>query len=341
MTDTGIDTAAAAGLEYVSDDDDGPCIRRRRRGRGWEYTGVDGERIDDPDERERIAAIAIPPAWTDVWICPTPDGHILATGRDAKGRKQYRYHPDFRAARDETKFERLPTFGRALPTIRTVADEQLSARGIGREKVLALVAVLLDRTLIRIGNDASAAEESFGLTTLRDEHVDVDGSAIRLQFNAKGGAEHTAALRDRRLATVVRACDDLGGHELFAYEADDGSIVDISSSDVNEYLREITDEEITAKDFRTWGGTVEAARSLADQGWDEDPAERERRIIAAVDSAAERLDNTRAVARASYVHPAVIDSFDDGTLLDAWRVARSRGALDRAERTVLRVLDSG
>jgi DNA topoisomerase I len=338
MSDPGQETAHAAGLEYVSDED-GPCIRRRRRGRGWEYTGPDGERISDPDERDRIDAIAIPPAWTHVWICPTGDGHILATGRDSKGRKQYRYHPDFRAARDETKFDLMSAFGESLPHIRATTESHLSARGIGREKVLALVVTLLDRTLIRIGNDASAEEGvSFGLTTLRDQHVDVDGSTIHLSFHAKGGADHETEVRDARLARVVRRCDDLGGDELFAYEDDDGRLVDVGSSDVNEYLRELTGEDVTAKHFRTWGGTVEAVRSLAEQGWAEDLAERERRVLVAVDAAAERLANTRAVARASYVHPAVPDSYHDGLLDKRWRASQGRGRLDRAERTLLAIL---
>jgi DNA topoisomerase-1 len=338
--DEGQRTAEGAGLDYVSDED-GPCVRRRRRGRGWEYTGADGSRITDPDERARIDAIAIPPAWTDVWICPSPDGHILATGRDSKGRKQYRYHPDFRAARDETKFEHLGQFGHLLPDIRRTISTHLSERGLGREKVLALVVTLLDQTLIRIGNDTSAGEGSFGLTTLRDEHVDVEGATIDFEFDAKGGAEHQDSLHDARLARLVKACDDLGGDELFAYRDAEGNVVDVGSSDVNEYLRALTGEDITAKYFRTWGGSTEAVRALAELGWDDDESERERRILDAVDAAAERLDNTRAVARASYVHPVVPESYHEGRLTEAWKRARSRGDLDRAERTLLRLLDEG
>jgi DNA topoisomerase-1 len=334
--------AEAAGLRYVTDDE--PCITRRRRGRGWEYTDADGERITDAAERERIEAIAIPPAWTDVWICPRADGHILATGRDDKGRKQYRYHPDWRTHRDAEKFDRLYEFGSALPTIRRTADSDLRRRTLTREKVLALVVVLLDRTLIRVGNDVYAAEnDSYGLTTLRSEHVDVDGSLIRLSFDAKGGAEHEAALRDARLARVVAQCDDLDGTDLFAYEDDEGQAVDVDSTDVNDYLREVTGEDITAKDFRKWGASVAALTDLVELGpveEDRDGAdgERDTNVLHAMDAAAERLDDTREIARGSYVHPRIAEAYKEGTLHEVWASVRTGRDLDRPERALLALL---
>ena len=302
MLDDSLEAAAAAGLRYVTDEM--PCIRRRRRGRGWEYTDPAGRRITDADERRRIDAIAIPPAWTEVWICPDPDGHILATGRDARGRKQYRYHPHWREARDETKFDHLGDFGRALPDLRRSSRAELSRRGLPREKVLALVVCLLDRTLIRVGNDEYAvANDAYGLTTVRGDHVEVDRGRVVFDFRGKGGAQWEVALQDPRLARLVQQCDELGGYELFAYEDADGHIVDVDSSDVNEYLRELTGDDITSKDFRTWGGTVEAAATLVAMGEPGSRREADRNVLAAIDRAAERLGNTRAVARASYVHP--------------------------------------
>jgi DNA topoisomerase I len=306
MLDDSLEAAAAAGLRYVTDEM--PCIRRRRRGRGWEYTDPAGQRITDADERRRIDAIAIPPAWTEVWICPDPDGHILATGRDARGRKQYRYHPHWREARDETKFDHLGDFGRALPDLRRSSRAELSRRGLPREKVLALV----------VG-----------------DHVEVDRGRVVFDFRGKGGAQWEVALQDPRLARLVQQCDELGGYELFAYEDADGHIVDVDSSDVNEYLRELTGDDITSKDFRTWGGTVEAAATLVAMGEPGGRREADRNVLAAMDRAAERLGNTRAVARASYVHPRVPEAYVAGELLPRWKQARRRGELDRTERLVL------
>ena len=335
--DDALDTASTAGLRYVNEDM--PCIRRRRRGKGWHFVGPDGETITDPDERARIEAIAVPPAWTDVWICPHADGHILAVGRDARGRKQYRYHPRWREVRDRTKFDRMTQFGAALPGIRKITDEHLRQRGLPREKVLALVIRLLDQTLIRIGNEEYAAEnESYGLTTLRDDHVAVNGSTVVFDFTGKGGTERQIALRDPKLARIVHQCHELGGHELFAYEDDEGNAVDVTSTDVNTYLRDLTADDYTAKDFRTWGGTVEAARTLAHLGEPESDKEAEKNVLAAIDHAAEKLGNTRAVCRSSYVHPTVPESYVEGDLLDRWRKARTAGSLDRGERTVLSVL---
>ena len=335
--DDALQTAEAAGLRYVNEDM--PCVRRRRRGKGWQYIGPDGTTITDAKERERINAIAVPPAWTDVWICPKADGHILAVGRDARGRKQYVYHPRWREVRDETKFERMTEFGAVLPDIRKATDEHLRLRGLPREKVLALVVRLLDRTLIRVGNDEYAEEnDAYGLTTLRQEHVEVNGSTMAFDFTGKGGAEHQVALRDPKLARVVHQCHELGGQELFAYEDEAGETVDVGSADVNAYLRELSADDYTAKDFRTWGGTVEATRALADLGDADTEKDAEKNVLAAIDQAAERLGNTRAVCRSSYVHPAVPEAYVEGDLLERWRRARKTGALDRGERTVLAVL---
>jgi DNA topoisomerase I len=335
--DDALETADAAGLRYVNEDM--PCIRRRRRGKGWEYTGPDGKRITDPKERQRIAGIVIPPAWKDVWICPRPDGHILAVGRDARGRKQYKYHPRWREVRDETKFHRLTDFGTALPDIRARTDKDLSARGLPREKVLALVVRLLDRTLIRVGNEEYAEEnDAYGLTTLRHDHVEVNGSTVVFDFTGKGGAEREVALRDQRLARIVHQCHELGGQELFAYEDESGEVVDVGSAEVNDYLRDLTSDDFSAKEFRTWGGTVAAARTLVDLGEAVTKKEAEKNVLAAVDAAAERLGNTRAVCRSSYVHPAVPEAYLEGELLERWRRTRRSGALGRGERTVLAVL---
>jgi DNA topoisomerase I len=333
-----IAVAEAAGLEYVSDEM--PCIRRRRCGKGWQFIAPDGSTITNPDERQRIMALAIPPAWQDVWICPNPRGHILATGRDDKGRKQYRYHDRWREVRDETKFHKMAQFGQMLPGMRKEIDGLLRQPGLPREKVLALVVRLLDDTLIRIGNDEYAeANDSYGLTTLRPEHVEVNGSTVEFEFTGKSGIEREIALKDRRLAKLVHQCHELGGQELFGYRDADGRIVDIGSSDVNAFLRDLSGgDDVTAKDFRTWGGTVEAARALAEMGEPEDEKDLKKKVIAAVDRAAQRLGNTRAVARSSYVHPAVPLSYEEGQLLERWRRARTAGTLDRGERTVLSVL---
>lgn len=335
--DGSLEAAEAVGLTYVHDGM--PCIRRRRRGQGWQYIGPDGRTIDDPDERARIASIAIPPAWTDVWICPDPDGHILATGRDAKGRKQYRYHPRWREVRDETKFDKMASFGAALPDLRRTIRSHLALRGLPREKVLAAVATLLDRTLIRVGNDEYArGNDAYGLTTVRSDHVEVGNGRVVFDFRGKGGVEWEVVLRDRRLAGIVQRCEELGGYELFAYEDDDGTVVDVDSSDVNEYLRGLAGDDYTSKDFRTWGGTVHAAGVLAALGPADDRRQADRNVVAAMDSAAERLNNTRTVARSSYVHPRVPEAYLDGELLETWKRARRRGELDRAERTVLKLV---
>lgn len=331
--------ADEAELFYVSDES--PGITRRRRGKGWSYHRPDGTQVTDADELVRIAGIAVPPAWTDVWICPLADGHIQATGRDAKGRKQYRYHQRWREVRDATKYDRLAVFGTELPRLRRRLEADLQRPGLPREKVLALVVRLLDETLIRVGNDEYAvANESYGLTTLRNDHVEVRRGAVFFDFTGKAGLSHEVALRDRRLAALVKACSELGGHELFAYVDESGAHVDVNSSHVNTYLREIAGQPFTAKDFRTWGGTAVAAGKLVEIGTATNKRQRERNVLAAFDAAAEKLGNTRAVCRSCYVHPEVPEAYRSGELFSAWKVARAGHGLDRSERTVLSLLRS-
>ena len=296
-----------------------PGIQRRRRGRGFGYVDADGRRLTDRETLERIRSLAIPPAWEDVWICPDPLGHLQATGRDAKGRKVYRYHPRYRARREEAKYERLVAFAHALPRIRRQVDRDLGRPGLPREKVLAAVVRLLELTLIRVGNDEYARlNRSFGLTTFRDRHASVRGTSIRFRFRGKSGVTHEVGLRDRRLAAVVRRCQDLPGQELFQYVGDDGERVDVASDDVNDYLRSIPGADgVTAKDFRTWAGTVLAYRALRALDAPETTTEAKRNVVEAVRRTAESLGNTPAVARRSYVHPEVLAAYLDGSIGDA------------------------
>jgi DNA topoisomerase-1 len=313
-------SAEEAGLRYVSDAM--PGIGRRRAGRGFSYTGVDGKRLTDKRVLARIKSLAIPPAWTDVWICPIARGHLQATGRDARGRKQYRYHPRWRAVRDDVKYERMIAFGQALPRIRRRVEEDLGLPGLPRERVLAAVVRLLEKTGVRVGNEEYARENrSFGLTTLRNHHADVGSRRIRFRFRGKGGKEHEVELSDRRLARIVSRCQDLPGQALFTYLDDDGQPRTVDSADVNDYLREISGEEFTAKDFRTWSGTVLAAWALAELQEFDSEAQAKKNVVRAVEAVAERLGNTPAVSRASYVHPSVIDAYLDG---DVVREARQR-----------------
>ncbi|MDQ6698134.1 MAG: DNA topoisomerase IB [Actinomycetota bacterium] len=331
-----VEAAAEAGLRYVSDAR--PGITRRKRGGGFGYTKPDGSAVTDRRERERIAAIAIPPAWTDVWICPRPDGHILATGRDARGRKQYRYHPRWREVRDGDKFDNLAAFGRSLPELRKVVDADLKRPGMPREKVLGLVVKLLDETLIRVGNEAYASEnESFGLTTLKRRHVEVDGPLVVFDFVGKSGMEHEVFLEDARLAKIVHRCHELAGQDLFTYQTA-GALVDVTSSDVNIYLREVAGSAVTAKDFRTWGGTAVAAAALALSRPPGSAAQAEKAVLGAYDVAAQVLGNTRAVCRSCYVHPSIPEAYRSGALHNAWRRSRDTPTMDRKERAVLRLL---
>jgi DNA topoisomerase I len=310
-----VESAKAAGLRYVSDTT--PGIRRKRAGKHWRYIAPDGTTIDDPDQIKRINSLAIPPAYTDVWISPDPRGHLQATGRDAKGRKQYRYHARWREVRDENKYGRMIVFARALPAIREQVERDLSLPGLPRKKVLATVVRLLETTLIRVGNEEYAkSNKSFGLTTMRDRHVDVEGARVRFHFVGKSGKQHQITLNDRRLAKIVKRCRDIPGYDLFQYIDDDGKQVDVKSDDVNAYLREISGQEFTAKDFRTWAGTVLACMALQEFEQVDAEAQKKKNIVRAVERVAERLGNTPAVCRKSYVHPAVLDSYLDGSLLD-------------------------
>jgi DNA topoisomerase-1 len=300
--------ARQAGLRYVTDGVRG--ITRQRAGTGWSYFLPNGKRIVDRQVRKRLNALAIPPAWSDVWICPNRDGHIQATARDARGRKQYCYHASYREARDQSKFRRMLEFSEVLPALREGIERDLRAPDLSRRQLLATVVRLLDRTLIRVGNDEYVRENrSYGLTTLRRRHVTVDGTMLRFSFRGKSGVEHTIAVADPRLAKIVQRCRDLPGEELFRYVDSNGKRQLVSSDDVNAYLRELTDRDITAKDFRTWGGTMLAAVELRRLGAAASRREADRNIIAAIDAVAERLGNTRAVCRKYYVHPALLQAY--------------------------------
>ena len=312
--DDPVAAARAAGLTYATDQK--PGITRRRAGKGWRYFAPDGTPITDQKQIERFNQIGIPPAYTDVWINPSPRGHLQATGRDAQGRKQYRYHPRWREVRDETKYERMLAFGQKLPAIRDRVDQDLRLPGLPREKVLATVVKLLETTLIRVGNEEYArTNESYGLTTMHNEHVEVSGATLRFAFRGKSGKEHHIDLRDRRLAGIVKRSQELPGQQLFQYYDDDGVAHAIDSGDVNEYLRSISGEEFTAKDFRTWAGTVLAAQALQELAEVDSEAQAKQNIVAAIEQVASRLGNTRAVCRKCYIHPEVLDGYLDGTLV--------------------------
>lgn len=317
------DVAKDAGLRYVHDSM--PGIHRQRAGDGFRYVGVDGRPVEDERVLARINALVIPPAWTDVWIAPTSRGHIQATGRDEKGRKQYRYHPRWREVRDEAKYSRMIAFAEALPGLRAQVQEDLALPGLQRDKVLATVVRLLDETNIRIGNEEYAREnKSFGLTTLRNKHVEVSGSTLRFAFRGKSGKQHVVEVQDRRVARIVKRCQELPGHELFQYLDDDGAQQTVESTDINAYLRRVTGQEFTAKDFRTWAGTVVAASTLRELGGYASETQAKRNVVEAVKAASDKLGNTPTICRKCYVHPAVIDTYMNGALLTA--------ALGRSER---------
>lgn len=310
-----LETAKEAGLVYVTDAV--PGIQRKRAGKHFSYIGLDGKPIHNPKVLERISKIGIPPAWKQVWISPKPKGHIQATGRDARGRKQYRYHPRWREVRDETKYDRMIAFGEALPGIRERVQRDLSLPGLPHEKVLATIVRLLDTTLIRVGNEEYAKEnESYGLTTMREEHVDVSGSTVHFHFRGKSGKEHEIDVRDRQLAKIVKRMQDLPGDELFQYVDEQGNLRSIESSDVNAYLREISGQDFTAKDFRTWGGTVIALRELETLGAFETQTQGKKNVVDAIKSTALQLGNTPAICRKCYIHPAALDAYLDGSLLN-------------------------
>lgn len=307
------EAAAAAGLTYVQDGE--PGFARVPDGEGFAYLGPDGRPVTDDSQLARFKALGIPPAWREVWICARPDGHLQATGRDARGRKQYRYHPRWREVRDETKYERTLAFAEALPALRERVARDLARPGLAREKVLAAVVRLLETTHIRVGNEEYARDnKSFGLTTMLDRHVKVEGGQIRFAFRGKSGIRHRVALSDRRLARIVQRCRDLPGQQLFQYLDEDGAVQDVGSADVNAYLREVTGQPFTAKDFRTWAGTVWAASLLRAEPPAESEREAKRQLARAIEAVAERLGNTPTICRKCYVHPAVVEAHLSGAL---------------------------
>ena len=327
-------------LRYA--DPNGPGISRRRDRRGFAYFAPDGSRLSEPARLARIRALVIPPAWKAVWISPDPAGHIQAMGKDERGRRQYIYHPGFRAERDAAKYARLVDFARILPGLRQTISTDMAAKGLPRRKVVATVVHLLDRTLIRIGNKAYAEQnKSFGLSTLRNRHVAVTGTTVRFAFKGKSGKEWSLAISDRRVARIIRACQDLPGQQLFQYVDDDGRRT-IDSDDVNAYLREVTGEPISAKDFRTWAGTVLSAVTLAELTPAPGQAGQKRQLATAIRAVAKRLGNTPAVCRACYVHPAMIEAFADGSLRRRRRaltqVQDGSEGLSPAERAVLALI---
>ena len=310
-----MDAAEEAGLRYVSDDR--PGYTRKAKGEDFAWLDTDGKLIRDEQRLLRIKRLAIPPAWTDVWICPASNGHIQATGRDARGRKQYLYHERWREVRDENKYDRIISFGKALPKIRRRVARDLKLPGLPRNKVLATVVQLLERTFIRIGNEEYAREnKSFGLTTMKDRHVEVTGAKLRFRFRGKSGREHEVDVTDRHIAKIISKLQDLPGQDLFQYVDDDGKVGDITSQDVNEYLREITGEDFSAKDFRTWAGTVLTAIALNAQEKFENQKQGEANIKTAISAVAKILGNTPAICRKCYVHPAVLDTYLEQKTID-------------------------
>jgi DNA topoisomerase-1 len=306
--------AQEAGLIHVSDEERG--LRRERAGDGFAYFKPNGDPVTDEAALDRIRRLAIPPAWTDVWICPKANGHLQATGRDARGRKQYRYHPQFREVRESTKYEHMMEFARALPALRGKLAEHMGLRGLPREKVLATVVHLLETTLIRVGNEDYARDnKSYGLTTLRNPHVSVDGPELRFSFKGKSGKSWRLRIRDRRVARIVKACQELPGQKLFEYLDEDGEPKEVTSADVNAYLKEITGRDITAKDFRTWAGTVMAALALREFEAFDTQAGAKKNVRAAIESVASRLGNTPTICRKCYIHPEILASYAEGALL--------------------------
>ncbi len=331
-------SAAAAGLRYVNDART-PGIRRLGRSR-FRYVGPEGRTVTDREVRDRIRSLAVPPAWRDVWICPNPLGHLQATGRDARGRKQYRYHPRWREVRDEVKYGRLLAFAASLPKLRAGTAADLGRAGLPREKVVATVVELLERTLIRVGNEEYArANRSYGLTTLRNAHAKVSGSSVTFEFRGKSGIAHRVDCRDARIARIVKQCRDLPGYELFQYVDEAGERRAVESSDVNDYVRAACGEAFTAKDFRTWAGTVLVARALADAPQASSAAATKRSVVQAIEAAADRLGNTVAVGRKCYVHPAVLEAFAEGDVIGPAKRRTSRtGRLSGDEAAVARLI---
>jgi len=336
-------SARAAGLYYVTDEM--PGIRRRRHGRGFSYVDASGATIRDPAALRRFRSLVIPPAWTEVWICPDPNGHLQVTARDARGRKQYRYHTAFRERRDGIKFERMISFSDVLQAIRERVEHDIALPGLPRAKVMATVVWLLERTLIRIGsNEYAKANKSFGLTTMRQRHVRVVGSKLRFDFRGKSGVVHSVGVTDRRVARIVQRCQELPGQELFQYVDDAGERQSVQAEDVNAYLHEIAGRDVTAKDFRTWAGTMLTAEALRTMGPAPSLRQAERNIVSAIDRTAARLGNTRSVCRKYYIHPALLAAYRDGEVLPAlpapvWHERQiAVGPLRRHEAEVLAFL---
>jgi DNA topoisomerase-1 len=328
------EAAVPEGLTWCGDD--APGLTRRRSGKGFAYLDRSGAVIRDPRTLDRIRALAIPPAWTDVWICPRATGHVQAVGRDVKGRKQYRYHADWSRHASESKFERLTAFARALPRLRKRVEADLAARGVTREKVLATAVRLLEITLIRVGNAQYARQNrSYGLTTLHKRHLEVDGAALTFAFRGKSGIEHQVRVRDRRLATVVRSLRELPGQQLFKWRDAEGTLHAITSDDVNAYIREAMGEDFSAKDFRTWAGTVSAARALRDAEPPSSPTDARRRVAVCVKAVSGLLGNTPTVCRSAYVHPRVFELYESGALAAALPGSEAAGF----ERALIGMLD--
>ncbi len=325
------------GLRFVTDS--APGIRRTPTESGFEYVDPKGNPITDEDTLKRIKALVIPPAWTDVWICPKPNGHIQATGRDAKGRKQYRYHKLWHAHSHEVKFERMLLFGQKLPEMRKRVLHDLALPGLSREKVLALIVYLLETTLIRIGNkEYSKQNKSYGLTTMRDRHVAIEGWTVKFTFKGKSGVKHSIEVKDRRLAALIKRSRDLPGQQLFQYVDESGTQHDITSSDVNDYIREISGESFSAKDFRTWHGTVLAAQTLLDMGPAETQTAAKKNIVDAIKQVASHLGNTVAVSRKYYIHPMILDAYLNSTLSTALQSATDPDSTDALEAPILAML---
>jgi DNA topoisomerase-1 len=337
-------SARAAGLRYVTDTK--PGIQRQRWRSGFRYLTPDGKPLRDSDDLSRIKSLAIPPAWNEVWICPNPNGHLQATGRDARGRKQSRYHPRWREVRDETKYERMTLFASVLPRIRERVEHDLALPGLPRNKVLATIVRLMETTFIRVGNTEYAREnKSYGLTTMRNKHVDVEGSTLRFTFQGKSRVHHTIDVQDRRLARIVKRCMDIPGYELFQYLDGEGEPHTIDSADVNEYLQEISGEHITAKDFRTWAGTVLACMMLQEAEPFESDTQGKKTVLRAIESVASRLGNTPSVCRKCYVHPAILDCYMKGEMAHTVQhrieeeIADSTHPLRPEEAAVLQLLE--
>ena len=341
------DALREAHLTYVSDEQ--PGISRAKNGSGFVYRSPSGKTVRDESTLERIRKLVIPPAWQDVWISPKPRGHIQAVGRDARGRKQYKYHADWRTVRDDSKYNHVIDFAKALPKIRRVTSRHLRKKGLPREKVLAAVVQVMEKTLIRVGNDEYAKQnKSYGLTTLKNHHAKVRAEKVVFNFKGKSGVEHEIDLEDARLARIVKKCQELPNHDLFNYVDDAGQVKDISSTDVNAYLRDITGSDFTAKDFRTWAGTVLAAKALNEMQHADTKTAIKKNMVSAIEKVAERLGNTKAVCRKCYIHPAVLDAYIDGDLANRLKgrvkaelkIAKKH-ALDEDEAAVLRMLEKG